>query len=291
MALVNNTATAQNLSATASLNDRQYRLWQEMFENRTGVRIAAQREGFVRNVISRRMGECGFVDGDCYFRDVLETLGGKREWGVLLDRLLVKETRFFRHQPSHNFVRDRVAQHSLDTNEPFDIWSAGCATGEETYSLAIDAFEGFAQTQRPGSFSFSVTGTDISSDAVATARQGRYLASHMEDVPLAIKRDYMSSIDERYMEVNKGVRRRVAFIINNMLDAQAGGLQGMDLIFCQNVLIYFKRWRRRDIVNMFCRALKPGGCLVIGPGELSDWQPAELQRISLPGIQAYQKIS
>ncbi len=272
------------------LNSRQFRLWEDMLEKRTGVRITLQREDHVRTQIAQRMCESGWVDPDSYFREVLETHAGPREWGVLLDRLLVKETGFFRHQPSHNFVSKRVA--SLVTNDrhslPLNIWSAGCASGEEAYSLAVDVIEGFALSGRPERY--SIIGTDVSHEAIARARQGVYQRSSLKNTSTIVRENYFSLVDSQYCKVLKSVRQKTAFFVANLLERKPRDINQMDLIFCQNVLIYFKRWRRRDIVNYFQDCLKPGGCLIIGPGELLDWEPEQLRRIDAPGVHAYEKL-
>ena len=271
------------------LNSRQYRLWEEMLENRTGVRIKVQREGYVRTEIVKRMTECGWVDADSYFREVLETLNGPREWSILLDRLLIKDTRFFRHQPSHDYVRDRIASRAeADPAQTFNIWSAGCASGEESYSLALDASEGFTMAGQADNY--YIVGTDVSSDAIATARKGIYSNSRIDNLSLLLKQKYFLAVDDQCQQITKPVRQRVAFLILNLLEQQQQYHHQMDLIFCQNVLIYFKQWRRRDIVNIFEACLKPGGCLIIGPGELTDWESENMTRIDRSGIQAYEKV-
>lgn len=274
------------------LNGRQFRLWENMLENRIGVQVA-QRQDYICSEIAKRMVEAGWGDADNYIREVLETLEGTREWGILLDRLLVKETRFFRHQPSHDYVRDRVA--SLATLDPglhsgkaFNIWSAGCASGEESYSLAIDAAEGFAAAGQPGNY--YVTGTDVSADAIASARKGIYTDRALERSASILLRDkYFLPLDGGRRQVIPAVKQRIAFSIANLLEKQARYNNNLDLIYCQNVLVYFKQWRRREIVKIFNACLKPGGCLIIGPGELTDWLPGTMKRLDIPGVQAYEK--
>ncbi len=273
------------------LSDRQYRLWSEMLENRTGVRIAAERDDYVRGQISRRMVELGLSDADTYFRDVLETIAGTVEWGLLLDRLLVKETRFFRHRASHDYVRERLIKQlkrqTLDG--PYNMWSVGCSTGEETYSLAITAFEGFRQARRKPVF--GVIGTDISRGAIAFARNATFLKSRLGGISDNELRTYFEPVDNRQVRVKNAVTQKVCFITDNMLDENdAAFVEEMDVVFCQNVLIYFKRWRRRDIVSRLVKRLKPNGCLVVGPGELSDWHPKNLKRDDSPGVQVYVRV-
>ena len=286
MSLSTNQAESPGLPV---LSGRQFRLWEDLLENRTGVRIAAQREDYVRSQITKRMAEGGWVDADGYFREVLEASAGPREWGILLDRLLVKETLFFRHQPSHDYVYKRIAELAASGNHPlpFNLWSAGCASGEEAYSLAVDASEALAIAGQADNY--YIVGTDVSSGAITTARQGVYPESYLDNVPTALKQKYFSNIDGRNLKIITPIRKRVAFFEANLLGKPKQYVSQMDLIFCQNVLVYFKQWRRRDIVNFFQDCLVPGGCLLIGPGELTGWEPENMERLDIPGIQAYEK--
>ena len=269
------------------LSGRQFRLWEDMLENRTGVRIAAQRKDYIRSQIAKRMSEGGWIDADSYFREVLETLAGPREWGILLDRLLVKETLFFRHQASHDYVCKRIAELAGDHPLPFNLWSAGCASGEEAYSLAVDVSEGLAIAGQANNY--YIVGTDVSTDAITAAREGVYPESYFDNVPTVLKQNYFSHTDERNLKIIAPVRKKVAFLAGNLLEKPKQYVNQMDLIFCQNVLVYFKQWRRRDIINFFQECLKPGGCLIIGPGELTGWEPENMERLDVPGIQAYEK--
>jgi len=272
------------------LSDRQYRLWAEMLENKTGVRIAAHRDDFVRGQIVSRVNELGFDDVDDYFREVSRPGAGTREWGVLLDRLLVKESQFFRHQASHDFFKTRLVQHlqSPLQDQRYSVCSVGCATGEEVYSLAMNAFDSYRTAEQAPAF--SVVGIDVSTEAIDAARRGLYPNRHLEGVPREWLERYFKATSEQSMGVELELKKRVGFFVSNMFDKNCPGLSTpVDVIFCQNVLIYLKNWRRRDLLNSFVEKLKPGGYLIVGPGELNDWQPEGLSRVAYPGIQAFEK--
>jgi len=272
------------------LSDRQYRLWAEMLENKTGVRIAAHRDDYVRRQIARRVNELGFDDVEDYFREVSQPGAGTREWGILLDRLLVKESQFFRHQASHDFFKNRLLQHlqSPQKKQRYSVCSIGCSTGEEVYSLAMSAFDNYRMAgQTPA---FSIVGIDVSAEAIDSARRGLYPNRHLESVPQELLDSYFSVAASASMEVKAELKKRVGFFVSNMFDENSPGLASpVDVIFCQNVLIYLKNWRRRDLLNSFVEKLKPGGYLIVGPGELNDWQPTGLSRVDYPGIQAFEK--
>jgi len=272
------------------LSDRQYRLWAEMLENKTGVRIAAHRDDFVRRQIVRRVNELGFDDVEDYFCEVSQPGSGAREWGVLLDRLLVKESQFFRHQASHEFFKNRLMSHlqSAQKEQRYSVCSVGCSTGEEVYSLAMSAFDNYRDVaQAPA---FGIVGIDVSAEAIDFARRGIYPNRHLESVPGQLLDDYFNTATGTSMEVKAELKKRVGFFVSNMFDENCPGFASpLDVIFCQNVLIYLKNWRRRDLLNSFVDKLKPGGYLIVGPGELNDWQPEGLNRVVYPDIQAFEK--
>jgi chemotaxis methyl-accepting protein methylase len=275
----------------SGISDRQYRLWKEMLENRTGVRIAPDRDRFARGQIARRMAELDVRDPDTYFREVLETLSGNAEWGLLLDRLLNKETRFFRHRDSFEYLEQRISER-LARSElagTLSAWSVGCSTGEESYSLSMTLYAACnAAGHRPR---FGVMGTDISREALQTARRGIYRDSAMTGLSVGEKLRFFVPEGPDHCRVADDLRHRTGFIESNILESVSPPFaDAMDIIFCHNVLIYFRRWRRRQVVSRLVASLKVGGLLLVGPGELSDWVPPGLERDRYPGVQAYVRI-
>jgi len=285
--MMNSGADSVATALPALLNDRQFRLWSEMLEHRTGVQIAPDRQDFVRNQISRRIREIGVDDADIYFRDVLATLDGVREWGLMLDRLLVKETRFFRHRSSFDYLGAVLSEQVRGGRaEELTVWSAGCATGEEVYSLAITLDRLLLQAgMKPN---YGIIGTDISRSALEVGRNGIYFRNAFPERRVEDFSDYLEPLDEHRVRVIDCLRRRVCFVADNLLStAPAPFTDSVDAIFCHNVLIYFKRWRRRQVLNRLFAHLKVGGRLILGPGEVSDWSPVGALRDRAPGVLAF----
>ncbi len=274
-----------------ALSDRQYLLWKEMLESRTGVTIAAARDRYARDQIVLRMEELSVQDPDVYFREVLETVAGAREWGVLLDRLLVKDTRFFRHRASFDYLHHWVLDYLGDAPESGSLsaWSVGCATGEEVYSLAMTLASAYTTAGREPRF--GVVGTDVSREALAAARSGIYRQSALAGVDPAQRLRYFRPRGSQHYRVREELRRKAGFIEDNILDDSPPFADGVDIIFCHNLLIYFRRWRRRQAVKRLVSTLRPGGILVVGPGELSDWVPPGAARVTYPGVQAYKRTN
>lgn len=279
-----------SLKALPELTDSEFQLWSKLLEDRTGIQVAAHQRAFLQTQIASRMRELECADYHAYMRQVIEGLQGMVEWSVLVDRLVVKETSFFRHRPSIEFVR-RLVQTRIDNqslNGSFDLWSVGCATGEEPYTLAMvtnDCFELAAVDPY-----FGVTATDISLPSLQKARQGIYPARKATQATAPERARYFQVAGQNVQVLEK-IRDRVCFTHGNVLDIAKMPAVPMDVIFCQNLLIYFRRWRRREMLNVLVERLKPNGVLIVGLGEITEWNHPNIKRVGGDEVQAYMRIA
>jgi type IV pilus assembly protein PilK len=263
------------LQPLVDMTATEFRDWQTLLEERTGVVLNERRRAFLQTNLSARMRELGVMDYATYYRQVTDGPRGAVEWSTLLDRLTVQETRFFRHRPSfevlESYLRERLQQ---GVTQPWELWSVGCASGEEPYSLAISAAEVLRESEHPDHF--GVTGTDISLNALSKARDGQYGARRLEQLDADLCQRYFLAQDDGRFKVVPNLAARVCCARLNVLELAKAPMSGMDVIFCQNLLIYFRRWRRREILNRLAERLVPGGLLVVGVGEVAGWQHPEL---------------
>ncbi len=276
-----------SLRKLPTLSDRQFAQWSTLLEERTGIHLVRQQRTLLESQVSIRMRELGLEDYDRYYVEVTHGVSGMMEWSTLVDRIAVKETSFFRHRPSLEYVR-RYLQNKINNQQlpgSFDVWSIGCATGEEAYSLAMvinDCFELAALNPYYG-----ITAVDISTTALAKAREARYPARKLEEVKPEEVRRYLHHCDDGSYEVVSKLRERVCFTQGNIVRPDCMPQVKVDVIFCQNLLVYFRRWLRRDILNALVDRLKPGGLLIIGLGEAVDWEHPKMHRVSVDDVQAY----
>ena len=265
-------------------------VWKATIEERTGVQITPDRERALALLLDRRMKELDSEDIDQYMSDALDVAKGAQEWSGLIDSLLVKETSFFRHRPSMDYVRAWVksAVRDKSCNEPLWVWSLGCSTGEEAYSLAIIVEQAMqAEGLEPR---YGIIGTDISREAIFQARRGIYRESKMASVDQSVNRAYFDPVGKGLWRVKADLRRRVCFLTSNILTDKSPLIRRkMHLIYCQNMLVYFRRWKRREIIGQLTNHLDDRGCLMLGLGELSNWLPCGLTRVTQRNIQAYIK--
>ncbi len=279
-----------SLQTSSELTDQQFAQWSRLLENRSGICLSDQQRVFLQTQVSMRMRELGETDYSHYLDTVKDGVPGLMEWSVLIDRLVVKETSFFRHIPSIDYIKNfvlRKLSHDLPPKESIELWSVGCSSGEEPYTLAMvlnDAFE-FVK-QQPY---FGITATDISRAALSIAKAGTYNARKIDMMEAHYSKRYFKRNDADQFVVQSEIMDRVCFNQGNILNIKDMPNMQMDIIFCQNMLVYFRRWLRHEIMNAFVQRLKPGGILVVGLGEVVDWAHPKMQRMPADDVQAYQR--
>jgi type IV pilus assembly protein PilK len=275
-----------SLQPVPDLSDAQFALWSKLLEERSGIYLSDQQRVFLQTQVTIRMRELGLQDFGDYYTRVLDGVSGMVEWALLVDRLVVNETRFFRHQASVDFVQRQLTQHLRQGgDDSFDLWSVGCSSGEEPYSLAMVMHDAYQLTGREPRY--AITGTDISRAALCIARAGVYNSRKMSFVDELLQKRYFLRLGDDQFQVSSVLRDRICFSQGNVLNINEMPSIKVDAIFCQNLLVYFRRWLREQILNAFVARLKPGGFMVIGLGEVVDWTHPDMKRVSADAVQAY----
>ena len=270
------------------MSEQQFDLWAGLLEDRTGMTLPLQRKSFLVTSLSLRMQEIACATFEDYYQILHSGANGEVEWKYLIDRLTVHETRFFRHLDSLRLVQEYAHRKSPDPKTghiTVQILSAGCSTGEESYSLAISLDQVRCRSANP--FYFGVMGTDISVPSINIARTGEYNAFRLRGLPDDIRAEYFQSTDGKKFQVNEELRKRVCFTPMNILAIPHSTLGKMDIIYCQNLLIYFERGRRYEIVDSLAKLLHPGGLLILGSGELLEWGHPLMKKIHRPSTLVY----
>lgn len=276
-----------SLQSAPDLTDQEFDQWSKLLEERAGICLGEAQRVFLQTQVSMRMREMGYSDYTQYYNRVTDGVSGIMEWAVLIDQLVVKETSFFRHRPSvsyvQNYLQNRINNQQLD--EPFDIWSVGCSSGEEPYTLAMMMNDTFDLARLDPYF--GIIASDISRAALAIAKAGIYPQRKVELIASPIRKRYFSGLEKNRYQISPEIKDRVCFNQANVLNINEFPSIKLDVVFCQNLLIYFRRWLRHDIMNAFVDRLKPGGILVCGLGEVVDWTNENVERISVDDVQVY----
>lgn len=281
-------ATPEAGAAAARLGEDELRRWTALLERRAGMVVPASLRGYFANRLQARMRAAGFEQLSAYFEYLMDGVRAEPEWRALLDCLTVQETGFFRHRPSLELVASLCrVQAGPGMQRPLMAWSLGCASGEEAYTLAMvldDCLAGL-----PGARYFGVLATDISEQALDVARAGVYSATALGPVPKPFREAYCQALDRDRFQVCEALRRRVCFSQLNVMAMERFPADQLDLIYCQNMLIYFSRAKRARVLEALAERLAPGGTLVLGPSDMPTWSHPEMERIRHPRTLAFRR--
>ena len=253
------------------------------------------KEALLRERVLRRMAACG-VDAGGYLALLLGAPGAQAEWSALEDQITVGETFFFRFAEQFaaldrtilpTLIRDRADSRTLR------IWSAGCSTGAEPYSVAILLHRLLGE--RLADWSISILGTDISEAALAAARAAEYGDWALRSLSEAERRrDFTALPGPRATrwQLRPAFQRMVRFERQNLLrlvEADPSTLPQYDLLLCRNVLIYFHADRVQSLLRRFEASLAPDGWLLLGHAEAGGFEPAGLRPVCLDGTTAWMR--
>ncbi len=235
----------------------------DLIRERSGIDFSTYKTATIIRRLRGRMGATGHSSLASY-RKLLETDG--EEYARLISSLLIKVTEFFRDPKVFNHLRDETLPLLIDearkNGRQLRVWSAGCSTGEEAFSLAITLAESIGEDAEP--VDVRVFATDIDSAAIAFARRGLYPPAALQNVPPLLLSRYFVKSDGGY-EVAKTLRSLMIFGEHD-LGARAP-FPRIDLILCRNVLIYFNLPMQRAALETFGFSLREDGRLVLGPSE------------------------
>lgn len=273
MSLLERLAPGPAASPPAALSDATFEALRRFVHERTGIYFRDNKRYLLEGRVGRRVAALGLPGFEAYLQALRNGLA-ERELPALIDAVTINETYFFRHAEQHTrFVEEllpTLVEERLRAGQPrVRLWSTACSTGDEPYTLALLIRERLAP--RYPHVRFELTGSDISTGALARAREGRYTAYAVRHVPPELLARYFRREDGPRGEtfvLDPTVRAAVAFRRLNLVDpADMRQLRDVDAAFCANVLIYFDEEARRRAVAHLYDALRPGGYLLVGPSE------------------------
>lgn len=220
---------------------------------------------FVLRSVRKRQGRSGAGDLAEYVKLLLAS---EEETTALVGALSINVTDFFRDEGAFEALSDKVLRpvirSKVGTGGIVRIWSAGCATGQELYTLAMCLDQELRKAGEDENIIGTVTGGDLSKSALAFARKGVYTREQVSRVPLHYLRDYFVEEGDSY-SVGETLRRRVRFVNENLLADPRSRF--FDVVVCRNVLIYFSRPMHDKVLMNLHRSLRPNGYLMLGRTE------------------------
>jgi chemotaxis protein methyltransferase CheR len=257
-------------TAAESISSADFGRLRNLIYDQSGINLSADKKIMLESRIRRRLNTLQLNSYDEYCKYLFGDRGQREELIHLLDVVTTNKTDFFR-EPDHfeylsqKALPDLVARNG--TARPFLVWSAGCSTGEEPYTLAIVMTE-FALTH--AGFRFQVLATDLSTTVLSKANLGIFTSEVVRPVPAALRRKYfMHSRDPEsdQQRVVPELRKLIEFRRLNFMDDDFGVTQKVDAIFCRNVIIYFDRPTQERILQKLASHLSPGGYVFVGHSE------------------------
>jgi two-component system, chemotaxis family, CheB/CheR fusion protein len=235
----------------------------EYLRDHRGFDFTGYKRSSLQRRIGKRMQDIG-IEGYEGYLDKLEV--APEEFGALFNSILINVSSFFRDPPVWAHVADALIPSVLEhrrSGEPIRAWSAGCATGEEAYTIAILLAEALGEDRFRDQV--KVFATDVDDDALEQARQATYPSSQLKDVPEELRDRYFERSGERY-SVSADLRRSVIFGRNDLV--RDAPISRIDLLACRNTLIYFNSETQRNVMARLHLALAERGYLVLGKSEL-----------------------
>jgi len=288
------------------LTEPELKLLQTLVYQECGMYFDERRVHFLQDRLQRRLKATGLDSFYSYYR-LLTSREGKSELSALLENLTVNETSFFRNKPQLELFQKTILEEILRRKQArrdwtLRFWSAGCSTGQEPYTAAMQICDALAyyylrnplpfempspKPLIPPPWKVEILASDISYSVLRAAQEGQYPEHHMESVDYAYRLRYFDKVGERYA-IKKGVKELVHFDFHNLKTEFLP--QRNDVIFCRNVMIYFDEAEQKRLIDKFYRCLNPEGYLFIGHAESLFGLSDKFKMIHLNNGTAYQRI-
>ena len=248
-----------------SISDKDFERLVTYVHDNYGIDLSRKRvmiEGRLGNVLEKR----GFKDYSSFLDMIFADKTGT-EVVNLMTRLTTNHTYFLREPEHYDFMRNvflpEIKQKKKD--KTIYLWSAGCSSGEEPYTNAIEMAEFFGS--EASQWDTKLLATDISVKVLAKAQQAVYHSESMKNLSPEVIKRYFTPLENDCFQVNSEIRKQVVYRVFNLMDSIPYKKHPFDLIFCRNVMIYFDAQTKIDLVNRFYDVLAPGGYLFIGHAE------------------------
>jgi len=234
-----------------------------------GIKMPEVKKTMLESRLHKRLKETNFSNFSDYLKYLFSTEGKNKELVHMLDAITTNKTDFFR-EPSHfDYIKSLIIPEFTlkNKNRILKVWSAGCATGEEPYTLAMVLNDLVEQNLL---FDYSIIASDISTRALKKAIEAIYPAQRAIEIPIYYKKKYVlksKNTTNPTIRINATLRNKVNFQRINFMDEFYDIANSFDIILCRNVIIYFDRITQEKVINKLCSKLKPDGFFFLGHSE------------------------
>jgi chemotaxis protein methyltransferase CheR len=250
------------------MKDREFRWFADLVRSHCGISFTPETRFLLERRVARRMRELSITNLSAYQYELRNESRRDGELAALIDEITTNETYFFRERSQLRALVGEILPEALVARRergggPVSVWSAGCSSGEEPYSIVILAREAGLDPERD----LRVYASDISRRMMKRARAGVYRETSFRETEHELRSRYFEEKDGAWT-VSDTVKKCVDFIHLNLMDRSRIALLGaMDVILCRNVMIYFDADTKREVIGMFEEKLRSGGHLLLGHSE------------------------
>ncbi len=237
-----------------------------------GIKMPEVKKTMLQSRLHKRLRELNMTSYKDYIEYLFSKEGQQIEVIHMIDMVSTNKTDFFREPVHFDFLHSHALPELLSgdrSNRQIKLWSAGCSSGEEPYTISISLCE-FMEQHPLLAFDYSILATDISTRVLKTASEGIYKEARVEMLPLNLKKKYLLRSKDKTsptIRIIPDLRRRINFHRLNFMDNAYNVPDSYDIIFCRNVLIYFDRETQEKVINRLCAKLKPNGFFFLGHSE------------------------
>ncbi|QJB58405.1 protein-glutamate O-methyltransferase [Pseudodesulfovibrio sp. zrk46] len=267
----------------AEMGDKEFARFSELIQSEFGIKMPPTKKVLLQSRFQKRLRALGMHSYKEYCDYVFSEKGREMERRHLIDVVTTNTTHFFR-EPKHwdiinNIVLPDLWRRGVGRGAPLKMWSAGCSSGEEPYTLAMVLSEFGA---KHNGFDYTIMATDISAEILEKAKRAIYSMEKADEIPMEMKKKYVLKSKNKakpLIKIDSVLRNKIRFQRLNFMDNfQLQDKQ--DIIFCRNVVIYFDRSTQVVLFNKFCNNLKPGGYLFIGHSESLSGMKLPLRQVA-----------
>lgn len=285
-------SSSVSLRKSVKISDDEFVQLRDFIYDKSGIYVDAKRKYLFESRFSKRLTELGLSSFADYIKYLKYDLNKKKELNVLFELVTTNETSFWRDTKQLDAFRDNVLKEKLDEQRKagkleLNIWSAGCSSGEEPYTLSIMLHE--LLRMELARWRITITAVDLSPAMIARAQKGVYGEYAFKTTPDAIKSRYFTEVDGGW-QIKPTVAKLVKFKQMNLNDRLAvKQIPRSQIVFCRNVIIYFDIDMKKRVISSFYDNLLPGGYLMVGHSESLHKVSSTFKPIFHPGTIAYQK--
>lgn len=257
----------------ALMPDRDFNRFRELIYRQCGINLTKAKKTMLSARLRKRLRFLKMESFKQYYDYVSSVKDGAIELVHMLDAVSTNKTDFFREPKHFDFLMEEALPYMIRSGKwrsgrSLNVWSAGCSSGEEPYTIAMLLME-FISRNTTGDF--SILGTDISTRVLDKCKKSIYPEVVTDPIPTRLKRRYMmrgNGSMKGFYRIVPELRSKLRFLHLNLNDGRDFGIKTkMDIIFCRNVIIYFDRDTQKRLFEKFYKQISPGGYLFIGHSE------------------------